>query len=155
MCALWLSDLLFPMVALRIFCLVISLSSRYCLFLFSILQSFIINIESIEKITRVVEKYFTIPSVATTIRHNTNLLHLLWPMIITGGRIQLQQTIEEGVINYHITDNPLLFTSSVEGDIIAIRKFYSKKTPFTLVFSSWNLILYMRYALRKIIEWKI
>jgi hypothetical protein len=57
-------------------------------------------------------------------------------MIITGGRIQLQQTIEEGVINYHITDNPLLFTSSVEGDITAIRKFYSKKSPCTLVFSS-------------------
>jgi hypothetical protein len=57
-------------------------------------------------------------------------------MIITGGRIQLQQTIEEGVINCHKTDNPLLFTSSVEGDITAIRKFYSKKSPCTLVFSS-------------------
>ncbi len=49
--------------------------------------------------------------------HSVHLLNLLYQWVIMRGRIPLQQTIEEVVINCHKTDNLLLFTSSVEGGI--------------------------------------
>ena len=44
--------------------------------------------------------------IATTARHNTNLFNLLCQGVIMRGRIPLQQTIEEGVINRQKDDNP-------------------------------------------------
>ena len=78
--------------------------------------------------------------IATTARHNTNLFNLLYQGVIMRGRIPSQQTIEEGVINYHITDNPLLFTSSVEGDITAIRKFKLISSSITIILNMIALL---------------
>ena len=61
--------------------------------IFHIYKCLLINIESIEKITREVEKYFTILSVASNTRHNASLFNLLWPTIITGGGLPLQSGV--------------------------------------------------------------
>lgn len=65
---------------------------------FHIYKCLLINIESAEKITRVVEKKVNTPPIKNKTPHSLLLLYLLYPPIITRGGLPLQSIVWQGGI---------------------------------------------------------